>query len=89
MKKSKPALTFMEQRRREQLEAKLAADAESATRQAGSMTRGERDALHRTPTRVVSHSWYDAQPFTDPVKRQAKALRVMAKAARRHQTRGR
>jgi hypothetical protein len=88
-KTKRPALPFMEQRRREQLEAKLAADAKSATRQAGSMTRGERDALHRTRTRVVTHKWYDAEPFTDPVKRQAKALRVMAKAARRQQTRGR
>jgi hypothetical protein len=89
MSKSKPALPFMEQRKHQHREERAAAAEASATRRAGSMTRAERDALHRTTTRVVSHKWYDAEPFTDPVKRQAKALRVMAKAARRQQTRGR
>lgn len=90
---------FLTRRRTQHAQERFAAAAASSERQAGSMTRGERDTLRRRPVRVVGPT--GSGPFgtggipthTDPAKAAAKAAarqnRDAAKAARRSQSRGR
>jgi hypothetical protein len=83
--------TFLNDRRQQQRQERQAAAEISAARQAGSMTRGERDALRRRPILVPSP--WGGTPYTDPIKAGIKAhrrtVRATSKAARRSQKRGR
>lgn len=78
---------FFEQRKKQQREDREAAAVESAERRAGSMTRGERDALGRTPVAVVSHvdgpRRRQRKTHVNPERQQVKAARTARRSNRR------
>lgn len=88
-------IDFLNNRRNKQRQERQTAAEISAARQAGSMTRGERDALRRRPILVVGPG-RDQGPFslhgipthTNPAKHATRADRIARQAARR-QSRGR